>query len=216
MALQTRLWTRGRLQRFLSQERRLPRQRRAPRHKRLSVGALAQLVVPLSALDALQFALQLVVSLLLGADLLDDFLAVRGIQLVDELGDEVLVLQRLLDRGQRRARLLPLPRVRAIPAGIVAGLGLLVVQLAPQPLQVKVAQGIRAQAAALEVLVGGNVRVLLQQVRDAAKDAGADAIGMQALEQQERLEGGVGSAAVIHPPRPVGVRGARRAMGRGR
>jgi hypothetical protein len=35
---------------------------------------------------------------------------------------------------------------------------------------------------------------------------------MQALEQQQRLEGGVGRAASIHPPVPLGAR----ARGRGR
>jgi hypothetical protein len=209
------------MQRLLCQQRRLAGQRRAPRRRRLPVCAFAQLVVPLAALDALHFALQAVVAVLLGADLFDDLLAVRGVQLVDELRDEVLVLQRLLDRRQRRARLLALPGVRAVAvavaaAAILAGVGLLELQLPPQALQVEVAQRIRAQAAALEELVAGDVGVLLEQVRDAAKDAGADAIGVQALEQQQRLEGGVGRATGIHPPQPEGVRGARRAERRGR
>lgn len=141
-------------------------------------------------------------------------MAVRGIQLVDELGDEVLVLEGFLDGGQRRRGLLPLARVRAIAVDFLTGIGMLVVDLAPQTLEVEVAQGIRTQTAALVELVADDVRVLLQEVRDAGKDRRADAIGMQALEQQERLEGGVGRAASIHPPGPVGVVGARRAMRR--
>jgi hypothetical protein len=194
---------------------RLLGQRRALRPRCPPVGcAVPQLVVPLSALDARQLALQLLVSRLLGPDLLGDFMAVRGVQLVDELRNEVLVLQRLLDVGQHGTGLLPLARV-AIAAGLVAVVALLEVDLAPQPLEIEAAQGIRAEAAALEVAVAGDVGVLLQQVRDAGEDGGADAIGVQTLEEEQRLEGGVGRAASIHPPVPVGVRGARRAMGRG-
>jgi hypothetical protein len=61
-----------------------------------------------------------------------------------------------------------------------------------QPFQIKGAQRIRTEAAALVVVVAGDVGVLLQQVRDAAKDGGADAIDAEVVEQQERLEGGVG------------------------
>jgi hypothetical protein len=142
------------------------------------------LVVPLSALDTLQFALQPLVPVLLGPNLLGDLMAIRGVQLVDELRDEVLVLQRFLDGGQRRTGLLPLARVRDIAIRLLAVVTLLVLDLPPQTLQVEVAQGIRAQAAALEVVVASDVGVLLQQVRNPAKDGGAHAIGMQALEQQ--------------------------------
>jgi hypothetical protein len=194
---------------------RLLGQRRAPRRGRPAVGcAVPQLVVPLPALDARQLALQLLVALLLGADLLGDLVAIRGVQLVDELRNEVRVLQRLLDRGQRGTGLLPLAWV-AIAGGVVAVIALLEVDLAPQPLEIEVAQGIRAETAALEVPVASDIGVLLQQVRDPAEDGSAYAIGVQALEQEQRLEGGVGRAASIHPPVPLGVRGARRAMGRG-
>jgi hypothetical protein len=189
---------------------------RASRRRRPSVCcAVLQLLVPLSTLDARQLALQLLISLLLGPDLLRDFVAVRSVQLVHELWDEVLVLQRFLDRGQRWTGLLPLPRVRAISMRLVAGVALLVLDFPPQPLKIKVAQGIRTETAALEVPVASNIGVLLQQVRDAAEDGGAHAIGMETLEEQERLESGVGRAASIHPPVPVGVRGAQWAMGRG-
>jgi hypothetical protein len=126
----------------------------------------------------------------------------------------VLVLQRFLDRGQRRTGLLPLPRVRAISVRLLIGVALLVLNLPSQALQVEVAQRIRAQAPALEVFLAGDVGVLLQQVRDPAEDGSAYAIGSQTLEQQERLEGGVGRAAGIHPPVPMGVFCARRAMER--
>jgi hypothetical protein len=211
-----RLRASGGMQRLLCQQRRLPGQRGTPRRRRLAVCTLSQLVVPLAPLNALQLALQTVVAVLLGADLLDNLVAVRGVQLVDELRDEVRVLQRLLHRGQRRARLLALAGVCGVAADMLARVGLLEVQLPAQALEVEVAQGVRAQAAALEELVAGDVRVLLEQVRDAAKHAGADAIGVQALEQQQRLEGGVGSATGTHPPQPEGVRGARRAERRGR
>jgi len=58
--------------------------------------------------------------------------------------------------------------------------------------------------------VASDFRVLLQQIRDLAEDGVFYAIGMQALEQQKRLESGVGRAASIHPPVPL------RAMGRGK
>jgi hypothetical protein len=54
------------------------------------------MVVPLSTLNALQLGLQLLVPLLLNPDVLGDFVAVRGIQLIDELGNEMLVLQRFV------------------------------------------------------------------------------------------------------------------------
>lgn len=142
-------------------------------------------------------------------------MAVGRVQLIDQLRNEVRVLQRFLDRRQRRAGLLPLSRVRAVAIHFPVRVGVLVLDLPPQAVQVEVAQGIRAEAAALEVLVAGDVGVLLQQVRNPAEDRGAHAIGMQALEQQQRLEGGVGRDASIHPPVPLGVGGARRAMGRG-
>jgi hypothetical protein len=127
----------------------------------------------------------------------------------------VLVLQRFLNCGQCRTGLLPLPRIRAISIRLIAIVALLVVDLPPQAVEIKVAQGIRTETAALEVSVASNVGVLLQQVRDPAEDGGAYAIGMQTLEEEERLEGGVGRAASIHPPVPLGVDGAQRAMGRG-
>lgn len=107
---------------------------------------------------------------------------------------------------------LSLGPVRGVGILGVAVAALLILQLSLQTLQVEVAQGIGAEAAGLEVAVGGDVRVLLQQVRDAGEDGGLDAIGVQALEQQERLEVGVGREASSHPP---GVCSAR-AMGLGR
>lgn len=197
----------ARLQRLLCQMRRLPGQGRC-----LSVGLVPQLVVPLSAVDALQFALQSLVSVLLGPDLFGNLVAVRGIELGDELGDQVLVLEGFLDGGQARALSLSLGRAGDIAVVRVGVGGLLMLELSLQALEVEVAQGIGTEAAGLEVLVGGDVRVLLQQVGDADEDSGADAIGMEALEQQERLEVGVGRDASRHPP---GVCSAR-AMGVGR
>jgi len=107
---------------------------------------------------------------------------------------------------------LSLGRIRDFPVGTIAVAALLVLELPLQTLQVEVAQRIGAEAAGLEVLVGGHVGVLLQQVGDAPEDRRGDAVGMQALEQQQRLEVGVGGAASIHPP---GVCSAR-AMGLGR
>jgi hypothetical protein len=60
------------------------------------------------------------------------------------------------------------------------------------------------------MFVASDVGVLLQQIRDPAEDAVAYSIGAQTLEQQERLEVGVGRAAVIHPPVPVGGRRGQR------
>jgi hypothetical protein len=110
--------------------------------------------------------------------------AVGRIELVDEPRNEVLVLQRLLDGGQCWAGLLALPRVPTVSIGLFIVAALLVLNLLPQTLQVEVAQCIGTQPAALVVFVACNVGILLQQVRDAAEDSGADAIGMQALEQQ--------------------------------
>lgn len=121
------------------------------------------------------------------------------------------MLERFLDGGQGRALPLSLGRAGRV---IVGGLLEAKLELAfpLQTLEVEVAQGIGTETAGLEVLVGGDVRVLLEQVGDAGEDGGADAIGVEALEQQERLEVGVGRDASRHPP---GVCGAR-AMGVGR
>jgi hypothetical protein len=129
-------------------------------------------VVPLAAVDALQLVLQPQVLVLLGLDLLGNLLAVCRVQLGHQLRDEVLVLQRLLDRRQGWAMPLSLGRVRdgAMLSVAVAGVLNLNLDLPLQALQVEVAQGIGAQAAGLEVLVGGDVRVLLQQVRYPAED----------------------------------------------
>lgn len=109
---------------------------------------------------------------------------------------------------------MPLSLARALDVSILAlAVGaLLVINLLPQPLQIEVAQSIGTQSTGLEELVAGNVGRVLQQVRDLAKDGRRDTIGMEALEQQERLEVGVGGDLGRHPP---GLWGAR-AMGVGR
>jgi hypothetical protein len=122
------------------------------------------------------------------------------------------VLHRLLDRGQGWAMPLSLRRVRDVPILALAVAALLILELPPQTLQVEVAQCIGTETAGLEVLVRGDVRVLLQQVRYPAEDRRRDAVSMEALEQQERLEVGVGGDASIHPPSVCSAR----AMGRGR
>jgi hypothetical protein len=107
---------------------------------------------------------------------------------------------------------LSLRRVGDLPVLAFTLASLLILNLPLQTLQVEVAQRFGTQTAGLEVLVGGNVRMLLQQVRYSAEDRSPYAIGMETLEQQERLEVGVGRYASIHPP---SVGGAR-AMGLGR
>ena len=108
---------------------------------------------------------------------------------------------------------LSLARAGDFPILVAIAVGaLLILNLPLQTLQVEVAQCIGTEAAGLEVLVGGDVRVFLQQVGYPAEDGGPYAVGMEALEQQQRLEVGVGGEARIHPP---GVCSAR-AMGSGR
>lgn len=122
-------------------------------------------------------------------------------------------MQRLLDGWQAWAMPLSLARAGDFPILVAIAVGaLLVLNLPLQTLQVEVAQCIGTEAAGLEVLVGGDVRVFLQQVGYPAEDGGPYAVGMEALEQQQRLEVGVGGEARIHPP---GVCSAR-AMGSGR
>lgn len=90
------------------------RDTRAARRRSLPVHSFPQLFVPLSALDALDLALQLVQVFLLSSDLADDLGAPCPVQLLEQLGHKVLVLQRFLYTGQRRSCGLPLPRVLAI------------------------------------------------------------------------------------------------------
>ena len=110
----------------------------------------------------------------------------------------MLVLQRFLDGGQRRPCGLPLPRVVAILGIAVAGL--LHIKLPPQPFQIEAAQGIGAQTAALEGLVLSDLGAGLQQLRGLAEGVRGHAIALQALEDEERLEGGVGGDASRHAP----------------
>lgn len=117
-----------------------------------------------------------------------------------------------MDGGQIRGRQLPLPRTWDIAVLRIAVACLLMFNLPLQTLEIEVAQGVWAETAGLEVLVACDIGVLLQQVGYAAKDGGPDAIGMQALEQEQRFEVGVGRAASMHPP---GVWGARAMMGLG-
>jgi hypothetical protein len=122
------------------------------------------------------------------ADLVGDGGAVAGVQLVDQVGDEVLVLDRLLDRRQGWARGLALARwLRVAIERLLVAVGALALDLVLEDVQVEVAQGVRAEAAALEALVLGDVRVALQQLRDSAEDVRGEAIGVQRLEQQQRL-----------------------------
>jgi hypothetical protein len=118
-------------QRNLRNTRRLLRQNRAARRGRLPVHSLPQLFVPLSPLDTLNLALQLVIAFLFGPDLLEDLDSIGRVQLLDQLGHQVLVLQRFLDSGQRRRGGLPLPRIVAILCLAVAGL--LDLKLPPKP-----------------------------------------------------------------------------------
>jgi hypothetical protein len=186
-------------------------QTRAAR-RRLAIEALAQLLVPFAALNALDVALQLLVAELVGADLLDNLGAVGGVELLDELGEQVLVLQRFLDGGQRGSGGLALAGVRAVGCVAVVGLLQLQFQLATQALKVEAAQGIRAQTAALEEGVARDIRVGLEQLRRLGEGIWRDAIALEALEDEQRLEGGVGGNARRHAPGSVdGVGGARRA-----
>lgn len=121
------------------------------------------MLVPLSTLDALQFALQLVVLVLLSADLLGDLVAIGSIELGDELWNEVLVLQRFLDGRQGGVGLLALAWIRDVSIRVIV-IRLLVVDLLPQAFQVEVAQRIGTETAALVGAMRSNVRILLQQV----------------------------------------------------
>lgn len=107
---------------------------------------------------------------------------------------------------------LSLARVGHVAILALALGGLLVLELLAQSVEIEVAQCIGAQTAGLEVLVLPHVGRVREQIRDLGPDGVVDAIGMQALEQQQRLEVGVGGEARIHPPSVCGAR----AMGRGR
>lgn len=136
--------------------------------------------------------------LLLGSDLVDELGAPCPVQLLDQLWHEIFVLERFLDRGQCGHRGLPLPRVLAILCIAVAAL--LQLNLPPQPLQVEAAQGIRTQTAGLEELVRRDVWVSLQQLGRLAEGILCHAIALEALEDEERFEGGVGGDASCHAP----------------
>ena len=84
-------------------------------------------------------------------DLLQNLGAVGCVQLLDELGHQVGVLERVLDARQHGPRSLSLLGVCAILDSTVAAL--LDVNLPSEAFQVEAAQSIGAQAAALEVLV---------------------------------------------------------------
>ena len=109
------------------------------------------MVVPIPPFNALDLALELLKTLFFIPDLLQNLGAVGCVQLLDELGHQVGVLKRVLDAGQHRPRSLSLFGVCAILDSAVAAL--LDLNFPAEAFQVEAAQSIRAQAAALEVLV---------------------------------------------------------------
>jgi hypothetical protein len=162
--------------------------------------ALTQLIVPTPPFYALDFALELLKTLLFVPNLLQNLGAVGCVQLLDELGHQVGVLERVLDAGQHRPRSLSLLGVCAILDSTSTVAALLDLNLPSEALQVEGAQSIGAQAAALEVLVACDVRVGLQQLRGPAEGVRGHAIACETLEDQERLEGGVCGDASRHAP----------------
>lgn len=200
------LWLRAGIRlsrsRLLGQQRRLSGQTGAAR-RGLGGRSFFWLVVGLAALEGVQFALQALVAVFILADLLGDGGAVVGVELVHQLRDEMLVLQRLVHGGQTGAGCLALARLDLSVGGIGVGLVALVADLFLEDVQVEIAQGIWAEAAALEARVRGDVWVGLQQLGDGAEDLRVHTIGMERLEQEERLEVGVGGQAIIHPPGPL-------------
>lgn len=132
------------------------------------------MTIPLATLNALKLAPQTIISLLVLPDLLGDGGAVASVQLVDKFRNEMLVLDGFLNGRQARAGGLPFARALDVSiGGIAIGKSLLAPDLLLQDVQVEVAQGIGAQTTALEALVGGDVGVALQQLRDSAEDVGS-------------------------------------------
>lgn len=131
-------------------------------------------------------------------DLLQNLGAVGCVQLLDELGHQVGVLERVLDARQHGPRSLPLLGVCAILDSTVAAL--LDLNFPSEAFQVEAAQRIGAQTAALEVLVARDIRVGLKQLRGPAEGVRGHAIACKTLEDQERLEGGVRGGASRHAP----------------
>jgi len=136
--------------------------------------------------------------LLLSPDLVYDLSAPCPVQLLHQLGHEIVVLQRFLNRGQCGHCGLPFPGVLAILCIAVATL--FQFDLSPQTLQVEATQSIRTQAAWLEELVRRDVWVGLQQLGRLAEGVLCHAIALKALEDEERFKGGVGGDARCHAP----------------
>lgn len=148
-----------------------------------------------TGIDVVQVALQGLVAVLILCNAVGDVLAIAGVQLAQQLRDEVLVLQRVLQGGQGGAGELAFPGgLGGVGMGLVVGVGV-ALDLVLEDVQVAGAQGIWAQAGGLVVCVLGDVRVGLEQVGDLDEDIGGDAVGMERLEQEERLEAGVGRHA---------------------
>jgi hypothetical protein len=83
---------------------------RRARRGRCPARPFPQLLVPLSALDTSDVALQSVVLFLLGSDLLGDLGAIGCVEFGDEFGKQMLVLKRFLYCRQTWAMPLSLAR----------------------------------------------------------------------------------------------------------
>jgi hypothetical protein len=134
----------------------------------------------------LQLPLQLVVFGLFLSNLADDGAAIALIMFLDERWYEVSMLRCLLGGGQARTGGFPLARALDFAIqrrGVLGSILSFSPDLLLQLMEIEIAQSIGAQTAALEALVGGDMGVVLQQLRNAAEDLRAYAIGVEGLEQ---------------------------------
>ena len=143
-------------------------------------------------------ALQGVEAGLVGTDVGCDVAAVGCVELVDELGDEVVVGGRawLAWVGGRGCGVVVVVVVVVVDGLVIVVV--MVVELGAQAVVVEGAQGVGGQTGAVVVAVGGNVGVGLQQVGGLCEGGGLDAEALEALEQQQGLERRVGWHADGH------------------
>jgi hypothetical protein len=130
-------------------------------------------VIRIAALHGVQLFLQPLISVLFIPDLMHDGGTIAHVQFADQLGDEMRMSGCFLDRQQSSAGGFALPRVLDLPVlGLAVHgtiLAVFVLELLIQKQRHKIAQGIWAEAAALETFVLCDGGVVLQQLRDSAE-----------------------------------------------
>jgi hypothetical protein len=145
----------------------------------LTLKLLLQPRIPLAGFDVCIFLLQVLVAALVLPDFDDGMLPIPGIQFLDQMRHEALVVEGLLGGGQARASRLALLggrlHIPILPVMLAAGRGMsLTAGLVLQEAREEVAQGVGGQTGGIEGVCIADLVVVPEQVRDLCEGGGSD------------------------------------------